>query len=212
MNPLGSRFLKRMLASAAAVAVLALGASGTASAQASHWYLGIGGGQSSTNIDMTGISGSSDETDTGWKAFGGYQFNQYIGAEVGYVDLGSASFNGTLTQAIPPFPAGTATNGSFDSTAWFVTAVGSLPFGQNFAAIGKLGLSYSNTDAKVTVGGVSGTVSGNTTEATYGLGLRWDITNTFAARAEWDRFRVGGGDIGDKSDVDLFSINAIVKF
>lgn len=212
MNSFGRSLVKRLFVDLGLIALLALGVSGTASAQASPWYLGIGGGQSSTSIDMTGISGSSDETDTAWKVFGGYQFNQYIGAEVGYVDLGSASFNGTLSQPIPPFPAGTATNGSFDSTAWFLTAVGSLPFGQNFAAIGKLGVSYSDTDANVTVGGVSGTVSGRTTQPTYGLGLRWDITNMFAARAEWDRFRVGGGDIGDKSDIDMFSINAIVKF
>ena len=183
-----------------------------AAAQDSGFYLGGGVGRAKTDIDMTGIAGTVDESDTGWKLFGGYQINRYFGVEAGYADLGSSTFSGTLTTAVPPFPAGTAVGGDIEAEAWFVSAVGTLPITDRFSALGKLGVAFGKTEFSVSAGGLAGRVTDDSTEVTYGLGLKFDVTRNFSLRGEWDRFRVGGDTTGGKGDVDLFTLNAIFRF
>ena len=92
-----------------------------ASAQSS-WYLGASAGQSRVDAssgeiesgflidDSFTASGTTlDKSDTGWKAYAGWRFNRFFGAEAGYADLGKASFNTTIVSApvgtvpAPPF-------------------------------------------------------------------------------------------------------------
>lgn len=184
------------------------------SANETGFYVGGGVGGTKLQLDTTGLTGSADEEDTGWKLFAGYQINRYIGVEGGYYDLGKASFSGTLATAIPPFPAGTAASVSLKSKAYALSAIGNLPLGQSgFSLTARLGVAYSESDADVRLGaGATTTSSDETTELTYGLGVRYDITRAFSVRGEWERFRIGGSNIGDKSDVDLFTVNALYRF
>jgi OOP family OmpA-OmpF porin len=176
-------------------------------------YVGGGAGVTRAPMDTVGLIGTTDERDTGWKLFAGYQFNRYAAIEAGYVDLGKASFTGTLAIPIPPFPAGTAATLSQKSKAYTVSAVGSLPLGSSdFALIGRVGVAYAKATADVALGGAVASVSDETTELTYGLGLRYDITRNIAVRAEWERFRVGGSNLGGKNDVDLFTLNGFYRF
>jgi hypothetical protein len=46
------------------------------------------------------------------------------------------------------------------------------------------------------------------TDATYGLGLRYDFTKAFGVRGEWERFRTGG----NVGDIDVFSVSGVVRF
>ena len=102
-----------------------------ASAQDSGWYLGANVGQSKSKIDDGQITNSllsgglvttsiSDrDHDTGFKVFGGYQFNKYFAFEGGYFDLGKFGF----TSNTPP--AGTL-NGRAISLIGSVTLVNSV--------------------------------------------------------------------------------------
>lgn len=196
---------KRMMATLLiAAAPFAAGTSVFAQTQAQTsqpgFYGGVGAGVGRTDVDVGGISGSTDKRDNAWKLFGGYQFNRYIAVEGGYVNLGKASVAG---------PQGFAT---LDSNAWQVGAVGSLPLNQQFALTGKLGLARTNTDASGSVGGIPFAGSGHDTAPTYGLGMRYDLTRTVALRGDWDRYRVNNGGIGGKSDSDLFTVGAQFKF
>lgn len=168
-------------------------------AKESGFYGGIGAGASRTDID-TGIAGSTDKKDTAWKLFGGYQFNKNIAIEGGYVDLGKASVTG---------PGGMAT---LDSKAWQVGAVGSLPLSQQFALTGKLGIARTSTDGSGSIGGAPFAGSDHNTAPTYGLGMRYDLTQTVALRGDWDRYRLSNGGVGGKSDSDLFTVGAQFKF
>lgn len=168
-------------------------------------YLGAGGGLSKSEIDSSGFSGSLDDKDTGWKVFAGYQFNQYIAIEGGYYDLGKVTFNGVLTT-------GPVTSGSFKSKAYALSAVGSLPVGDSFALLARLGLARGDQKGTVIVGGVGASASDDSTEFTYGLGLRYDLTRNMALRAQWERFRVGGTNVGGKNDVDLYSLDFVYRF
>lgn len=202
----------KRIATPLVAAGLVLGFAGAATA-AQPWmggrmdtglYLGAGVGASESKIDTAGFTGSVDESDTGWKIFGGYQFSRHFAVEAGYYDLGKLSFGGTV--------GGTAISGNFDSTAIGLSLVGILPVGNNFSLLGRLGVSYGEQEGSVTVGATTGTASDETTELTYGLGLRYDFGRNVMVRAQWERFRVGGSNVGGKNDVDLYSVDLGYRF
>lgn len=177
--------MKRILASCAVAAtVLAAPSIAQTRAEDSGYYGGFGLGRSDSNL-----GGSTDSTDSAWKAFGGYQFNRYFAVEGGYVDLGSTALPGV----------------TFDSKAWQASGVGSVPLTEQFSLTGKLGIAQAETD-------VSGGGTDHNTDPTYGLGLRYNFTRQFGVRGEWERFRVSGNPVAGKSDTDLYSVNAIFRF
>src|SRR5437879_7979787 len=79
---------------------LALAIPTGASAQDSPWYIGGSIGQSRVKLDTGGLSSdlaaagmantgfSANETDTGFKLFGGYRFHPNFAVEGGYAELG----------------------------------------------------------------------------------------------------------------------------
>jgi OOP family OmpA-OmpF porin len=192
--------LKRTIVSFVAMAALSAPAFGAQFGKPgeSGFYGGAGLGRTQSDVNAPGISG--DDEDTAWKLFGGYQINRYLGLELGYHDLGRASATG---------PGGSAT---FDSTAWTGSVVGSLPITQRFAGFAKVGLARTETDAVGTIGGAPSVTNDRNTDATYGLGLRYDFTKAVGVRGEWERFRSGGGLGGGKNDIDVFSVSGVVRF
>ncbi len=74
-------------------------------------YVGVNVGSAKKAVPGT------SETNTAFGVFGGYSFNQYIAAEVGYTDLGKAA------------------NDQIKFTAIHVTAVGSYPISQQFSLL-----------------------------------------------------------------------------
>jgi len=168
------------------------------------FYGGLGVGRNYTDLDSGSIAGAKDEKDTAWKFFGGYQINRYIGIEGGYVDLGKASVTGAS--------GGNPAAATLDSKVWQAAAVGSVPFGQQFALTGKLGVARADTDITGNIGGTPIATTDHNTAPTYGLGMRYDISKNVGVRGEWERFRLGGGNIAGKSDADLFTVNALYRF
>ena len=177
--------LERLVASMVCLAAwFAAPAGAQVSAPGAGFYGGFGLGSADHDVP-----GAADKEDTGWKLFGGYQFNRNVAIEGGYVDLGRAIFPGT----------------SLESTALTLSAVGSLPMTDQFAFTGKLGIAWAETD-------VAGFGTRDSTDPVYGLGLRYDFNKQFGVRGEWERFRLNGSPLVGKFDADLFSINAIVRF
>ena len=83
----------------ALLAVAALGFAGAAAAQPSLSSAYIGGtiGQAEYKDGCAGVGGC-DEKDTAWRILGGYQFNRYFAAELGYHNLGEASASAGATE------------------------------------------------------------------------------------------------------------------
>jgi OOP family OmpA-OmpF porin len=139
-----------------------------------------------------------DETDTALKFIAGYQFNRNFALEGGYIDLGSVTISG---------PGGSAT---FESTAFELVGVGSLPLADRFSVYGKFGFYRADSELNfnlVVLG--SGSASETNTDITFGVGLRYDFTRNLGLRAEWQRY----GDVGDgATDVDVMSVGLIWKF
>lgn len=179
-----------------ALAVAALGmallAPASALAQDAGFYLGGAFGQAKLKewcrVGPTDVLSACEDTDTGWKLFGGYRFNRYVAIEATYVNWGetSGTVNGISVSA--------------EQTSMGIAAVGSLELGPQFSVFGKAGFLMTEQDIKRP----SGNVKGDETEFHYGLGVRFRFTPNWAARGEWERT--------EKLKVEMLSIGAEYRF
>ena len=187
------------------------------------WYGGLGIGYSKVKIDdatltvpgATAFTRSKDESDTGFKFFGGYQFNQNWGLELGYVDLGK--FNAQVNVTAPVVGSATA---NIKASGIFLDLVGTAPLQNNFSVYGKLGAIYAETKTDRTFSGAVVLPAGQVANAKhtetafkFGLGAQYDFTKTVGLRGEWERYyKLGDSNSTGEGDVDLFSINLVFRF
>jgi OOP family OmpA-OmpF porin len=170
-------------------------------AQESAWFVGAGAGRTKIQDACGSLPGvACDDSDTGWKIFGGYQWNPYFGVEAAYVDFGK----GTVGSV-----AGVPTTSSLKAWGLSAQAVGTLPIGDRFGLFGKLGLAYTAADVSGTVGGVPVSTDDNNIGLTFGFGGKYNFTRNWGMRVEWERFQ----DVGDSnSDVDLLAVGVVYTF
>lgn len=200
-----------------ATALLALGSLVAVSqASAQGFYIGGGVGKSNIDDDIAGpgliTSGTVDGKDTGFKLYGGYQFNQHFGLEVAYVDLGTATYSGT-------FGGSPVTGGKVDIWGLGLFAVGAWPVSPSFSLFGKLGfLSWEAKWSDVT-GGTAFSSTDSGSDLAGGLGMSYSVTKNLSARLEWERFKAGGGEdfLGfpnatGSAKIDLLSVGLVYKF
>jgi OmpA-OmpF porin, OOP family len=157
----------------AASLVALLGASNVASAEG--FYAGGSVGQT----DYDGIS----DNPTGFKIFGGMNFNKNLGVEVTYYDFGEAKESGVTVEA--------------DGIG--VTANGYIPLTNDFSLFGKVGLLMWDVDTNVGV-------SDDGTDLLYGIGVKWDLNKQLALRAEYEVADFDG------DDGSLLSVGFSFKF
>ncbi len=173
------------------LAVSALAFAGAAAAQQpslSSVYIGGTIGQAEYKDGCSGIA-DCDEKDTAWRILGGYQFNRYFAAELGYHNLGEAS----------------APAGATEGTAWELVGIGSYPIVDKLSVYGKLGLYRGELE------GPAGEETNN--DLTYGVGLQYDFLKNVGVRGEWQRYnKMGGGSGIPETDVDVVSIGVVYRF
>ncbi|HEV8334285.1 MAG TPA: outer membrane beta-barrel protein [Steroidobacteraceae bacterium] len=177
-----------------ALAALALTASMAARADVQPgFYAGAGFG--TTKINDDGFDDNVDDSDTGFKVFGGYSFNQNFAIEATYFDLGEASGSFDVGE---DFDVGISGFG--------VAAVGVLPLSDMFSLFGKLGYASYDIDAHVEIVGVgSGNASDSQSDLTYGAGAALSF-GQFEARAEFEAINVDGG------DANMISLSGLYRF
>jgi OOP family OmpA-OmpF porin len=179
------------------------------------WYGGIGIGQARAKINddkiRTQLGGTADiaddDTDIGYRLFGGKKFNKHFAVEGGYFNLGKFGFT-----AVAP-------TGSLVGSAKFqglnLDAVGILPLTEKFSLLGRLGLTYTEAkDTFQTTGTVTvANASPSKSEANYkmGFGVQYDLTRALGLRGEWERYRVNDA-IGNKGDIDMLIVGLIYTF
>lgn len=200
---------------------LAVITSPSAIAADSGWYGGVNVGQSRAKIDneritsqllgsgLTTSSITNDERDTGYKLFGGYQFNKNFALEGGYFNLGKFGYTATT------IPAGTLT-GNIKLQGVNFDAVGILPFTQKFSAFGRAGVNYAQARDQFSSTGAVGVPTNpnpSKSEANYkfGLGLQYDFTESLGMRAEAERYRINDA-VGNRGDIDLISVGLVYRF
>jgi OOP family OmpA-OmpF porin len=183
------------------IAVLGLAAAAfaaPAAAQSRGGYLGFNAGQS--DYKATGCTSPCDSKGRDYKLFGGMQFNRFAALEVGYSDLGKGTFGASQLKA----------------TAWEVSGVGTwgIPLGAQGIGLSVLGrLGIYNGELKSTTPSTGAEVKKGTTDLTFGFGVQADLSRILAVRGEWQRFnKMGGGGLGQKSDVDALTVGALFRF
>lgn len=202
------------------LAALSIIYSQVASADEPGWYGGANVGQSRATIDNARItsnllsgglttSGISDrDRSTGFKLYGGYQFNNNFALEGGYFNLGKFGYTATTV------PAGSMT-GDIKLQGLNLDAVGKLPLTDKLSAIGRVGLNYAQ--ARDTFSGTGAVrvlnASASKSETNYklGAGLQYDFTESLGMRLEAERYRINDA-IGNKGHIDLISVGLVYRF
>src|SRR5437879_6101999 len=210
---------------------LALAIPTGASAQDSPWYIGGSIGQSRVKLDTGGLSSdlaaagichaggglssdlaaagmantgfSANETDTGFKLFGGYRFHPNFAVEGGYAELGKFSASGTVTtfNFVPIVPLPTKVTIEVGQ-GLHLAVVGNVPLANQFSVFGRLGAYTMRTEMKVTVSGISSSESARNTGFLLGAGVGYDFTRNVGMRVEWEQFnKVGDKDKTGQADV-----------
>jgi OOP family OmpA-OmpF porin len=204
-----------------AVALLAALCSGAAHAQDKRFYAGAGAGAAADNdpgncadaFDTNfPYSCSSKDSDVGWKIFAGYRVDEFLALEAGYVDLGKFKTSGT---GVFLGLAGTTIDATFHPTGFSFDAVGTLPVGNGFGLLGRIGVFRWTLYAPFTTSGGFGTSSRAKPSGynlDFGVGGKFDFTENMGARIEFQQFRrIGDNDTG-KTDVNLISGSVIYRF
>ena len=157
----------------------------------------------------TNVGSSWENSDWGWKAQLGYQFNRNFALEGGYVNLGDVSYNASYTQ-------GTAT-GDYKVDGWDVAGLGILPLDNNFSMFGKLGVIDARVTADLFGTWLNGV--GNANDAVtswrpeYGFGAMYNFTRNTGLRLEFEQINgVGNSSTTGQANVDLMSLGATYRF
>lgn len=186
-----------------ALALMLASAATPALSQDASWFAGLGIGQ----VKIDGCPGAAapgatcDDKDTTWKIFGGYQFNSYLGYEIGLVDLSE-------------WPASLGAVGTANAKLriFELTLVGTMPLSQRFSVYGKAGVYQWDADFEPAAG-VAATADANGNDYTFGLGATYKLTRTAAVRLEWQRYnKVGDPSTTGRFNVDVVGVGALLSF
>ena len=186
------------------------------------WYLGFGMGQdygrdwdasrftsSLAAQGYTATQTSSDNSDLGFKVFGGYQFTKYLGLEGGYAQFNNYTASGPVTgsTATPPVVSAYQTE---KNNAWTLAAVGTLPLTKDFSVFGKVGADNWKRTTNTSV--ASATTRDRTSsiergvDPFYGVGVSYALMDNLTVRGEYERYDFGG------PKIDFISAGMAFKF
>jgi OOP family OmpA-OmpF porin len=148
------------------------------------------------------------EKTTGFKVFGGYEFNKWFSLEGGYFDLGKVGYSARTYQP------GTL-EGQLKANGINLDAVLNVPLTKRFSVFGRAGVIYADAKDSFTGTGAVVVVNPNPSEKAtnykYGGGLQYDFTKSIGMRAEYERYRINDA-INNKGDIDLASIGLLIRF
>lgn len=177
--------MKRIAIPAVATVLAALTGLAAAPAQAEGLYLGGSLSAPHYRDDINGIHG--DGSGVGGSLYGGYRFNPNFALESGYLELGRNDDNGT---------------GRIRGQGIYLDAVGFLPLGENWSALGSIGVARARVDTSL------GDATGNGLK--LGLGAEYALNKQVSLRGEWQR--VQPDVFGDKPAIDGFNFGVRMGF
>lgn len=157
----------------------------------------LGGSLGYTMIDFEGIPLSMDDSDFGYKVFGGYNFGLVpfldLAIEGSYIDFGEAS--------IPVNIAGyNVSNLDLGVSAWDAFGLACFNLGP-IGVFGKVGQVWWDTESNV----IAHILDKSSNDMAYGIGVRFQIASA-SIRAEYEYFDI------DIVDVSFFSVGVSWTF
>ncbi len=175
-----------------AVLLASAAVSSAAFAADQGFYIGANVGQA--KLSTTAQINPATTSTTAFSVLGGYQINKYFAVEGQYINLGD-------------FKEGNGT--SHTVTGYGATAVGILPFNDQWSAYGKLG--YANTTlGNSNTGGAGGT---SRNAVTYGAGAQYNVNQQLGVRLGYDNYGVAAGTAGtNTTTIGVISAGVVYKF
>ena len=181
-------------------------------------------------LAATGNS-SLDDSVSVWGAQIGYRFGKYFATEVGYANLGEASYRlpilvtETVTDITTGAPLGSGDFAAeramqFTSAGPTISALGMLPIGQVIDLHVRAGIYLADTrvtnrirDVEFNTGNIGhGRVDASQTEIFGGIGGAWNINENFTLRAEYQKYLdVGDDEKTGESDIDVFNLSVLFR-
>ena len=147
------------------------------------FYVGGNVGQASTNF-----TGLTSKTGTAVSVLGGYQINKNFAVEAQYGDFGSIGNKQPVKI-----------------TEYGVSAVGMLPFNDQWTGLAKLG--FANTSIATTPNKASNS------SVSYGLGVQYNVNQQLGVRAGYDAYKVGDtANTGGTATTSVASVGVVYKF
>ncbi len=161
--------------------------------QGGFWgYGGLNLGRSRYDVNCAGFSCDRDANTA--KLYVGGRFNDWLGLELGWVDMGRTDFAG----------------GHADGQGLNVSLLGGVPVGQNSSLFAKLGTTAGHTRISGTAPAASsGTENG--WGLSYGIGGQFGITQNWAVRLDADRYRFKFAG-NDRRDIDTLTVGLQYTF
>ncbi len=158
-------------------------------------------------------SNTKNDTDTAYRIFAGYKFNNYFALEGGYVNFGKFNLSANT------LPAG-AVSADLKASGWTLDALGMLPVGNSFSVLGRIGAIRSEVKENLSSSGAVAFVPGTDLNPTatktsfdFGVGLQYDFNKMVGIRGEWQRYKnLGDNNTTGEGDIDLLSIGAVFRF
>ena len=218
MNVLRSQAKPRRLSLLALAGFAAICSTSAMAQDAPGFYAGANLGTTRANFNNDAInnefnkgfsvnSSATDNKSTGGKLFGGYQLSPNFALEGGYFDLGRFKYSGITT--------GGDYSGDTRIRGLNLDLVGTLPLSDRFSVFGRVGAAYAQTRDNFSSTSFTpantGNRSNNSTNAKYGVGLQYAITDALSLRAELERYRINDP-IRNRSNVDMASIGVVYRF
>lgn len=164
----------------------------------SAWYVGGSVVGSRADIDTNLVARNllsagaaintitKDERGLGFKLFAGKQLNRYFAIEGGYFDLGKFDFT-TNTTDLGTVRGETAYRGAN------LDLVGQLPLTQRLSLLGRAGVQYAKVKSEFSGnrlrGGIAMNPSDSATNAKFGIGAEYKLTEAAALRFEVERYK-----------------------
>jgi OmpA-OmpF porin, OOP family len=158
-------------------------------------YVGLNLGKSEYSDEQCGAGAfACDDADLAGTLYTGGMFNEWLGMELGYVNMGKSDRAGGRTEA----------------QGLNVSLVGRIPI-QQFSVFAKGGTTYGRT--KVTADALSLVPSGKESGwgASYGAGVGLDVSPATSVVLEWARHDFHYAGIG-KQDATLTSLGLKYRF
>jgi len=134
----------------------------------------------------------------------GYRYSRYFSVE--------GELNDAPRLAASPFGAAESAAGLFHSSGFGVDTVATLPM-WGFSFYGKMGAYHG--EPRYDFASYSTSLLGDAAQGTrwrYGLGVRYDFTNSLGVGAEVERYSPLGTPLARDTDSDLFSIGVRWRF
>lgn len=160
----------------------------------SNGYVGLNVGRPEYKLGCNAAF-ACDDPNASFHVYTGGSINDWLGVELGYLNMGRADRLGGTTR-------GQGLN---------LAVVGAVPVGQSFKVFGKVGTTWARTE--VTASPAAGVATGDESDfgLAYGAGVEYALSNAWSLVAHWDRHRMKfAGD--QRANVDAAGIGARLMF